>query len=89
MTHLQLRLKQRYGITGVSSAKLKYLVMSTGVALFKHKNSIVYRINLEGVEVYALLCNGDKDPTTKVVTTVYTESDVERLMRREEREYVG
>jgi len=83
MTHLQIRLEQRYGITGVSSARLKYLVMNQGEALFKHKNATIYKIKVRGVDVYALLCAGDKDPNTQVVTTVYTKSDVDRIMSKE------
>lgn len=86
MTHLELRLKQRYGITGVSPAKIKYLVMNTGVKLFTHKNATIYKITVKGVEVFALLQTGDKDPNTKVITTVYTPNDVARISRFKMRE---
>ena len=83
MTHLEYRLKQRYGITGDSAKYIKFLVMTQGEKLLDHKNSAIYKINLNGVEVYALLSIGNKDANTRVVTTVYTEKDVERIKRME------
>jgi len=83
MTHLEMRLKQRYGITGVTSKYIKFLVMTQGERVYTHRNSDIVKIVLEGKDVYALLTVGDKDPSTKGVTTVYVKADVERIMRME------
>jgi hypothetical protein len=57
--------------------------MTEGEKLLDHKNSSIYKIKINGVEVYALLSIGRVDSNTRVVTTVYTKKDVERISRME------
>lgn len=77
MTHVEERLKIRYGITGVTPAKLKYYTLNYGEKIVDSKSGgTIYKLTLEGKVLFPVMRNGN-------VVTVYWRNYVDKVVYAE------
>ena len=76
MSHVEERLQERFGITGISPSKLKHYTLNYGDLIFTDKaGTDFYSLELEGNTVYPVVRN-------EVVVTVYWSSFIQNKIKK-------